>query len=162
MSAMSPMMSQRWGGDMSEDAGTVLLTYAELAQQLRIKIPSAKRLSQRRKWHRVIGNDGVARVHVPVSTVTQDVSDDVAPDRGSDVASDVSLPVAADLSHLVARLEGVVEGLQRQIEAEQKRATAEQQRADAAEARVQDISADREAWKRQAQRSIWSRLFGSG
>lgn len=146
---------------MSDSTETFLLTYAELASRLHIKTPSAKRLAQRRKWHRIIGNDGVARVHVPSSTVAHHVADDITQDVTGDRNDTMSPPVAVDLSPLVARLEGVVEGLQGQIEAEQKRAAAEQRRAEAAEARVQDIAADRDAWKRQAQRSIWSRLFGS-
>lgn len=147
---------------MADSSDDVLLSYAELAKRFGIQTASAKRLAQRRKWHRVIGNDGIARVHVPVLAITRRVSNDVPDDRSGDDASDVSPPVTADLSILVARLEGVIEGLQGQVEAERKRAVSEQQRADAAEARVHDISADREAWKKQAQRSIWSRLFGSG
>lgn len=150
---------------MTDDSSTILLTYAELADRLSIKSASAKRLAQRRNWHRVIGNDRIARVHVPLSYVARDVTDDIARDVTDDVSSfvpdDLSPSVISELSARVAYLEGVVEGLRGQLEAEQKCAAAKKQRAEVAEARVEDIAADREAWRRQAQRSIWSRLFGS-
>lgn len=45
---------------------TKSLTYAELGEALGITAASAKRLSNRRKWAKVQGNDGLARVIVPV------------------------------------------------------------------------------------------------
>lgn len=150
------------GMTLTGDTSYVVMTYAELADKLKIKPASAKRLVQRRKWHRVIGNDGVTRVHVPPSVGTKTIIDDVTPDIPDDVIEDKSTHVTPDLSSRVAYLEGVIEGLQAQVEAERNRAIAENQRANTAEARVQDISEDREAWKRQAQRSLWSRLFGLG
>lgn len=138
---------------MNSETGSVVLTYAELAQRLSIKPASAKRLAQRRKWNRVVGNDGIARVHVPLSAVPGDVPDDVPGDVSDDVTPSVSPPVTPDLSSHVAHLEGLVEGLRGQLEAEQRRA-------DAAETRARDIAADRDAWRQQAQRSLWSRLFG--
>lgn len=121
----------------------ILLTYAEMADRMGIKPSSAKKLATRKKWLRVIGNDGLARVRVPLERVS--------PVSG-DVSGDVSLPSVPDVSLRVAHLEGLLEGVQGQLEAERKRA-------DAAEARVKDVEADREAWKAQAQRSLWSRLF---
>ncbi len=145
---------------MNSETGSIVLTYAELAQRLSIKTASAKRLTQRRKWKRVVGNDGIARVHVPLSAVPSDVADDVSGDVSDVVTHAVSSPVAPDLSSHVAYLDGVIEGLRGQLEAEQQRAEAEQRRADLAEARAKDIAADRDAWRQQAQRSLWSRLFG--
>lgn len=129
---------------MNSETGSIVLTYAELAERLSIKPASAKRLAQRRKWVRVVGNDGIARVHVPLSAVHGDIPDDAVP----------------DLSPHVSHLEGIIEALRGQLEAEQQRAEAEGRRADAAEARTKDIAADRDAWRQQAQRSLWSRLFG--
>ena len=156
---------------MPEDTPTIAMTYADLAQRLSIKPASAKRLAQRRKWHRVIGNDGVAIVHVPVDAVPNDVAPDVIRDITDDVTNDiipeVSPPVTPDLTREIAHLEGLVEGLRGQAEADRrradaadKRADAAERRADAAEARVLDIAADRDAWKRQGQRSLWARWFG--
>jgi hypothetical protein len=42
------------------------MTYAELGQLRGINTASAKRLASRRKWRRQPGNDGTARVAVPV------------------------------------------------------------------------------------------------
>jgi hypothetical protein len=146
---------------MNSETGSIVLTYAEIAQRLGIKPASAKRLAQRRKWARIVGNDGIARVHVPLSAVPGDVPDDISGDVLDDVTPAVSSPVAPDLSSHTAYLDGIIEGLRGQLEAEQQRAEAEQRRADAAESRVRDIAADRDAWRQQAQRSLWSRLFGS-
>lgn len=123
----------------------LFLTYAELAAKLGIKAESAKRLSQRRKWARVVGNDGLSRVRVPREAVTSDVTGVITPDSVT--------PITPDLSSRVAQLEGLVEGLKGQLEAEKKRA-------DAAEARTRDVEGDRDAWRQQAQRSLWVRIFG--
>lgn len=148
---------------MQDRNDVVVLTYAELGDRLAIKPASAKRLAQRRKWHRVIGNDGAARIHVPLDVIPQSVTSNDPPDRPRVIASDSDdkMSPPADLRGKILYLEGLIEGLQKQIEAEKNVASSERQRANAAEARAQDIFTDREAWKRQAQRSIWSRLFGS-
>jgi hypothetical protein len=54
---------------MADDEPTVSLTYAELGQKLGIKAMSAKALSLRRRWPHTKGNDGKARVAVPVSVL---------------------------------------------------------------------------------------------
>ena len=41
------------------------MTYAELADARGISKASAERLARRKKWPRVLGNDGIARVIVP-------------------------------------------------------------------------------------------------
>lgn len=125
--------------------GDLFLTYSELAGRLKIKPDSAKRLAQRRKWVRVIGNDGLARVRVPLEAVPSDVGGDIPPDSVP--------PLPLDLSARVAYLEGMVEGLNVAVNAERKRA-------EAAEARIRDLEEDRSAWRQQALRGIWSRIFG--
>lgn len=57
------------GGDSRGDVGgdSRWMTYAELAQARGIKEPAAVRLVQRRGWERQPGNDGAARIAVPVS-----------------------------------------------------------------------------------------------
>ena len=42
------------------------MTYAELAAALGIGADSARNLVRRRRWHRTAGNDGMARIAVPV------------------------------------------------------------------------------------------------
>ena len=53
---------------MPEDASRRWMTYAEIAAAL--KLPSAKAgeaKARRAKWERMLGNDGFARVAVPLS-----------------------------------------------------------------------------------------------
>lgn len=112
---------------------TELLTYRELAERLGMKPESARKTAQRKGWHRTIGNDGLARVIVPVEAFER-------PERAAgDVPPDSSGPDVRDLEVLIQTLKDL--------------AAAERRRADAAEA-------DRDAWRDQAQRGILRRLFG--
>ena len=72
--AGSSVMEGRPGrGPMTSDVtlavgdGARRMTYAELAAVRRISPASAKRLTQRHRWGRQMGNDGVVRVTVPLS-----------------------------------------------------------------------------------------------
>jgi len=127
------------------------LTYAELAARLGVKPESARRLTQRRKWQRTIGNDGTARVLVPIDALPSPVTsprDKDAPastDTGDD-GGDIAPVVTPDNLTVVAVLEAQIDGLKALVAAEAKRA-------DAAEA-------DRDAWRRHAERGFFSRLFG--
>lgn len=112
---------------------TESLTYRELAARLGVKPESARKTAQRKRWKRVTGNDGLARVIVPVEALA----------RPQDGPEDVPADVAAD-SH--AALEGQIELLKDLVAAERRRA-------DAAEA-------DRDAWRAHASKGLFSRLFG--
>jgi hypothetical protein len=70
---------------------TVRLTYAELARCRGVSIGAAKRLAQRHRWLRQIGNDGLSRVSVPAPFVVNrdSVVDDVTADVAADVTGDV-------------------------------------------------------------------------
>lgn len=153
---------------MPQDTATIAMTYAELARRLSIKPSSAKRLAQRHKWHRVIGNDRIALVHVPREAVPSDVAPDVANDIPDDVALNLSppviTPVTPDLAPRVAYLEGLLEGIREQLTAAEAKVADITAERDAwkrqAHERDTDLIADRDAWRRQAQRSLWSKLFG--
>ena len=123
----------------------ILLTYAELAERLNIKPASAKKTVQRKRWRRDKGNDSLVRVHVPVDALPAPVAHDVTPDSPQD-------KLAAQ-AEAVAVLNERVKGLEGQLEAERRRA-------DAADARRNDLEKERDAWRAQAQRSLWSKLFG--
>lgn len=112
---------------------TESLTYRELAARLGVKPESARKMAQRKGWKRVPGNDGQARVIVPVETLER--SQDSLGDHAGEHP-----PV------YVRELEGRIEVLKELVSAERRRA-------DAAEA-------DRDAWRDQAQRGILRRLFG--
>jgi predicted nucleic acid-binding Zn-ribbon protein len=111
------------------------LTYRELADRLGVKPESARKTAQRKRWKRDTGNDGLARVTVPIEALQ----------RAQEVPEDAPADVAAD-SHALRELEGQI-GLLKELVA------AERRRADAAEA-------DRDAWRSQAQRGVLRRLFG--
>jgi hypothetical protein len=70
-----------------DDTDTIILTYQELAARLNIDVPSARRRVLRSRWARSRGNDGRARVAVPISVLARD---------GADVGSDVPLDDPSD------------------------------------------------------------------
>lgn len=126
---------------------TELLTYRELAERLGMKPESARKTAQRKGWHRTVGNDGLARVIVPVEAFDRPerAAEDVPPDNSG---------------ALVRELEARIEVLKDLAASERGRAEAERRRAEAAEA-------DRDAWRANSetllahsQRGILRRLFG--
>ena len=66
------------------------MTYTELGEMLGIERLSAKRLAMRHRWPRRAGNDGAARVAVPVSVLDGRLQ---TKPENTDVAGD-SLPVS--------------------------------------------------------------------
>lgn len=114
---------------------TESLTYRELADRLGVKLESARKTVQRKRWQKVTANDGSIRILVPVESLPQprDMSQDSpsdSPSGGGDAAI----------------LEERIQGLQALVESERRRA-------DAAEA-------DRDAWRAMAEKPLWKRLFG--
>jgi hypothetical protein len=119
------------------------LTYAEIAEALKIAPASAYRLALRRRWPRTKGNDGKTRVDVPDEALTRHC------DSTSDSHSD---------SHLtIARLEGELKGLREaMIEARARADAAESRAAEAISAfgtlaeRLESIAAERARpwWRR--------------
>lgn len=75
---------------------TKLLTYAELAKALGINAASAKRLAIRKGWKKTIGNDGKARVSVPVERLDQSGGDSSLGSGAGDVSGVVIGGVAGD------------------------------------------------------------------
>ncbi len=84
------------------------MTYAELGQARGINAASARRLAYRRKWRRQAGNDGTARVAVPV---------DEAARRTGRVEQDADV-----FDRLVSGLETALATLRVQLERERGRA----------------------------------------
>lgn len=54
---------------MADGQETVWMTYDEAAVQLRIKPDSVRRRAASRKWPRRTGNDGLARVGIPLNII---------------------------------------------------------------------------------------------
>lgn len=116
---------------------TASLTYDEIAQRFEISAGSARNLVRRKRWSRTVGNDGRARIAVPVEALPE------APPAAPLEAPSMGVP---DLESTVAALRELVE--------------AERRRADTEAARVVDLTADRDRWHALAVRPWWRRLAG--
>lgn len=126
---------------MSDDEQRTWLTYAEAGQALGIKPSSVKRLSFRRHWPRRTGNDGHARVELPLAElrrVTGDATGDSKRTNGGDKPSvsveALTLELTAlrvQLSAREAELAGMREAL-RVAEAGAREATQRADRSDQA------------------------------
>jgi len=95
------------------------LTYKELADRLGCKLESARKMVQRKKWHRVTGNDGTVRIQVPMEELP-------SRDKSEDKPEEKLVPEI-----LLKALEVQIDGLKEIVEAERKRADTEAARADA-------------------------------
>lgn len=109
------------------------LTYKELASRLGVKVDSARKTVQRKRWQRITGNDGQVRIMVPIEALP--VHMDSPPDSQND---------SPDLT--VRELQAKVEGLQKLLFSEGRRA-------DAAEN-------DRDRWHAEAVKPWWRKLAG--
>jgi hypothetical protein len=130
------------------------LTYKELADRLGCKLESARKMVQRKKWHRVTGNDGTVRIQVPMEELpTKDKSEDKPEEK-----------LVPEL--LLKALEVQIEGLKEIVEAERKRADTEALRADAESKRADAEHGRADAEGKRANmaeidRDEWRELFKS-
>lgn len=114
------------------------MTYKELSEHLNIKLPSARRLVMRKKWHKVKGNDGETRISVPDDFLINRDSHDDNHNDCHDVKSD-----KYDDDIVTLKIENAA--LKAQLDAQNLRAdTAEK---------------DRDRWHEIANKSLWKRLF---
>lgn len=107
---------------------TCSLTYRELADRLGIKLDSARKTAQRKRWPRTTGNDGQVRVMVPADYL----------DRPKDSHADTTKDSPTDSPGIYTR------ELELRIEALQALFAAETRRAETAEA-------NSTAWQRHAE-----------
>lgn len=116
---------------------TVVLTYAELAERLGVKLPSARKMVQRHKWRRITGNDGLVRIEIPTDALP------ARRDRPSDGPTDSPPSSPTDL---VPALEAQISALKELVAAErQHRMT---------------VEAERDRWHQLATRPWYRRLVG--
>lgn len=110
---------------------TRMMTYAEAARILGIKVESVMRRARNRKWHKELGNDGLARVAVPLSAIPPDDPPAFPADHPPEPPKDDPA-----LSSRIASLETEVRMLREVLD---------------------DLRVDRDAWRIQAQtrRSWW-------
>jgi hypothetical protein len=137
------------------------LTYAEIAEALKIAPASAYRLALRRHWPRAKGNDGKTRVAVPDEALTRhsDSPSYSHSDSHGDSHSD---------SHLtIARLEGELKGLHEALVEARARAeqantqlAAESARADKAIQAFADLADRLDVLAADRARPWWRRLTG--
>jgi hypothetical protein len=88
------------------------LTYAEMAEALKITPESANRLARRKRWQRAKGNDGRTRVAVPEEALVRLDSPPVSP---------TDSPMDSPPDKLIKALEAHVETLKAQLAAAEAR-----------------------------------------
>lgn len=115
---------QEIGGDMSDSDEYRFVTYQEGATLLGIQPDSVRRRASSRKWPRRRGNDGLARVGIPV---------DVIPDATPDVTPAIT---PEDPDHIRIREE----------------LAAARERIEQVEIRLKEAQADRDHWRALAER----------
>jgi hypothetical protein len=105
------------------------LTYDELGRIRGIGRESAVKLAQRKRWRRVPGNDGVARVFVPPDwlTLAKDHPGRRPPEHSPEPSPERTLLVGA-----LAALEDAVSGLRERAEGAERRAESAEARTDRA------------------------------
>jgi hypothetical protein len=168
---------------MDDDtAGARWMTYAELAEARGISLTSATRMAFRRKWKRQPGNDGTARVAVPIGqdgkpTKPAHGAREADQDgKAREPGNGVTLAAIGALRAELDREHGRADALQAELVTEKEararaegREEAERQRADRAEAEASElrtlsqraeqraaaVEADAAQWWRQ---SRWRRL----
>jgi cell division septum initiation protein DivIVA len=126
---------------------TKWMTYAELAEALGIGADSARNLVRRKRWPRQAGNDGLARVGVPVEYISENAKPDAPAEPPTnapiDGGSDGGIVITVLANH-ISRLEVELEALKKEREAERDRLEG---RAGALEEKVatleQDLAAER-------------------
>ena len=108
------------------------LTYTELAELRGISKASATRMAFRHKWRRQVGNDGVARVAVPVGR-------EKPPDAPS---RDATAAKRGDTRDGVMVLQEAVASLTKRAEQAETRADRAENRAEQAESRLYKVVED--------------------
>jgi hypothetical protein len=119
-------------GIAGQGVDTRSLSYDELADMLRIERESARHLAFRRRWRRTKGNDGKARVEVPLEAIpVPKPATPTGDDPLSITGAAADTPTGSDvvLTRHIERLEGML------IEAQ---------------ARLTDVEADRDAARDEA------------
>jgi len=133
---------------------TVAMTYEDLADRLRISVPSARRLVLRRRWRKGRGNDGKSVVQVPEEFLQRrdDSRSDDAPDDGPTAAP--ADPVTVAEPSLVTDLMTRLVAAQDQLVELARRHGASESEANAFKAQVEEARAERDAWRRQAEEAM--------
>jgi len=117
------------------------LTYAELAEVLKITPASANKLARRRRWPRLMGNDGKARVAIPEDALVRPDVPSPSP-GGSPPYIRWDVPPDNPVHAQIARLEGELAGVREALSEARARADAAEARAQGAETRSENLLAE--------------------
>lgn len=161
---------------------TILLSYDELAERLGINRESARQLTLRKRWPRRKGNDGRARVEVPLDVLPVITSDSPSQNTFDETSAVHTLTrhierleQALDSAHERAgrfelerdearnetrAAERDRDAARTQIEALKAVLEAEKSRTNVQIDCVAELKAERDQWRDQAQRSWWRRMVG--
>jgi hypothetical protein len=123
------LRGERYAKAMSEDASRRWMTYAEIATAL--GLPSAKAgesRARRAKWERQIGNDGFARIAVPLSVLNEPTPSRRPSDTHPKAPLNAAAPMLLELKAAHDAL--MAEALRRANTAEARLAEAERQLAE--------------------------------
>ncbi len=130
------------------------LTYVELAEALKITPASANKLARRRRWLRLMGNDGRARVSVPDEAL-------VRPDSTQDMPPDVPPVRPPDKDEpLIKALEAHVETLKERLAAADDALTAERAKTAQAIAAFASLADRLDAMAAERAKPWWRRFTG--
>ena len=116
---------------------TILLSYDELGERLGIERESARQLVLRKRWDRRKGNDGKARIAVPLDALPADTSNDTASITSENTS------VITVLTRHIGRLEQAIDSMK--ITASESEAERDLARTEARDAtRDRDIAREAE------------------
>ena len=145
---------------------TVSMTYDQLAARFGIGAKSARNLVRRKGWRRTQGNDGAARIDVPLEALPADGSTDAGTSGGSDAAPDAPMAPAADaglVDSLRAEIAVLQSALVRAEAVAAERSTTlehERRRAEEAQAELRAVLDRLLKLQEDAARPWWRRLAG--
>lgn len=114
-----------------------LLTYDEIAERFGITRESARQLVLRKHWTRRKGNDGRARIEIPVDALPPTIS--------SSVASNGSSETTSDLSEMTRALNRHIERVEQTLASAVEKAEDLAVERDAARAAAREIERERDA-----------------
>jgi outer membrane murein-binding lipoprotein Lpp len=116
---------------------TKWMTYAEIAELLGIGADSARNLVRRRRWPRQAGNDGLARIGVPVEYLDENAKADGPIDPPADPPADSPTNGTIDGGHVISILTSHINRLEREMEALREDRDAERRHREAERNRLQ-------------------------
>jgi hypothetical protein len=150
-----------------DDAETIMLTFDELAARLGQREASVRRMVRRKRWRKAAGNDGKARIYVPLAALPEgrphgkpagepEGNGADKPEGQPDGEPYGSAAPVAILARHVERLEAEIERLRTALDAER----AVGQQVASLQTALTLLEAERDKWCALANRPLLARLFG--